>query len=280
MIVLFFLTFILIGYGFSILFLPSKLRSNALLFAPWIGIAATIYIGLALNLGKVAMNEELLVGPGFRGFHFIILIVVISTLYAAFYTKRRFLQFKKNHLIILALSLTILGLLEFLPFKNQTSIITSSNYLLEETVTDTLIKAESLSHKDLLIGVPIVVTFFRSVYPAVSVGPLSQIANLYTELIISAGIFICALIFLKKVVTSNSRAIHGSDLLFALFIFALFSINILLAIISLLLLFLYSIYQSYDKKKLLPLYKTSVTGLLILLINPIYTGLLLHLYFQ
>ena len=279
MIALSLLAFVLVGYGFSVLFLPSKLRSNTLLFAPWMGIVFIIYSGLALNLGRVAMNEELLVGRGFRGFQFIILLAIIATLYAAFYFKRKFFQFKKSHLLIFFFSLVILTLLQYIPIKKQMSIITSSNYLLEQTITDTLLKTHKVSNNDLLIGIPLVIAFLRSIYPFISIELLSQIANFYVRLIIYAGIFICSLIFLKEVVINNSIVIRGSELLFVIFMFALFSINIPLAIITLFLLLLYSIYQTYDKKSLLPLYKTGIIVLLLLLINPLYTGLLLHLYF-
>lgn len=323
--ILYYLLLILIGYCFSIIFLPSKLKQYSLILSPWIGTVFIIYGGIALGMGRIAMNEELLIRTGFRGIHFLLFIGFLVILYAFIFMKERMILGSILHLLFIGLILVFTLFLDGIPIpqQNQGNIIVQSEYLLNHAITDILDESQKISREELKVGVAMNIAFFQSLLPSNSQNFLSIITRLYLFLYLSLGlifydiyknsrikfarillivytgfliyivmngitlsgllssaIFICSLLFFLSTIDKTPTIYDSIDVVIVLFLFVLFSINPFLALVLTAIFITYYLYKTYSVHSLRYSYKIGIILLLLFLINPLYFGLLFHVYLQ
>jgi hypothetical protein len=190
--ILFILFFV--GYGFTAILIPEKLRKDAFWLIPWFGVILITILSVSLNLARIPIRE---------GKYIIILFALFMFFYSVL-TRKKLIFFSKELLMLGLLSLicfliNIYPLLTKAGFPTSISfgnldIITYSNvgdYLINHTVTDMKVlqpfKPYSWSVMDFLFhsfrwGSPLILSFFSSVFGLKAYQVFTIMINLFFSL--------------------------------------------------------------------------------------------------
>lgn len=87
-----------VGYGFTAIFIPEKLRPNAFWLAPWFGIILTAVIGVILSLLRIPLIQA----------KYIIIAIAATFFLWSVFNKKRLLYLTKETLLISLLTVTCL----------------------------------------------------------------------------------------------------------------------------------------------------------------------------
>lgn len=170
LLILFFL-----GYGFSALFTPKKLWDGVFWFSPWFGVILIAVLGVAFNLGKVAMVHS----------KYAILLLSGILCFAAIYKKKIPTVFSKESFVIFFLT-AVIFIFNIFPLVSRAGFATTisksnldpitythtGDYLIAHTIFDGKEfehykpykwAVGDLVHSSFRWGSPLVLSFFANV---------------------------------------------------------------------------------------------------------------------
>lgn len=138
----------LTGFGFVSIFVPNDLKKIALWIAPLYGTILIAFLGTAASFGRLPMNQ---------GVYLINFIVLFLFLYALITKKFTFIFSKKS--LLMWFFLFVLSPFFSLSWNNS-SLLTSSNFLIKHIVLDTYPFNRTFADNNYLVGVSSVIAYF------------------------------------------------------------------------------------------------------------------------
>lgn len=202
-----------IGYGFTEVFLPSKLREKAIWFYPWLGTVFIAFFGTVLYYGKMSMG---------MGIYFIASVSVFLFFYSLFNKYRLNISLKENLLFLLIIFMISIF---FSPSFNLSSLDQKANFLKKGSVVSTEGLRRSFYEDSNLIGASSLIAFF-------SVLSNQKVAQAAYSLQTIYLILLYPLIFnlLKNHILSKKRflavILSMFLLVFIYFLFSLFNLSL------------------------------------------------------
>ncbi len=276
---------IIVGYGFSLFLLPSKLNPYSLLVAPWFGFLAIVILGLAINLGKVSLHENIVMN--ISGSMFIVIFTLVFLTYMLLQNIKIVLNFNKSALLLSVSPLIALFLYSVIQ-PADTSVLKVVETINNAPLIDHVRSALEISNVTLNMGFPLVLSFFSSFYTAVSLEHLSRIVVAVSISLILPLIFFSYIIYRDKLyrelfIPNNRKlflGINNINLLIALVLIGLSTYNLDLLIIAISIFLVAALYYSVSERNLSPLINVFKSFLLSIVINPIWYGFIFKVIFR
>lgn len=164
-----------VGYGFTAIFIPEKLRRNAFWLVPWFGLMFVSVIGVMASMAGFTMNQAK---------YIILVISLISIIYALLNSKK--IVFRSWEMVLVALLTSVCLLFNLWPLikvgfpttislgnLDPISYVHTSDFLINHTVFDGkdfihykpyLWATGDLLHSGYRWGTPIILSFLTSVF--------------------------------------------------------------------------------------------------------------------